>query len=321
MRPRRQFIAVLAAATAALAAAAPAMAVDVPVTFDYAVLDTPSTPNATVVDPSGPPVTAVASVDETTGAFTVDPATFDFPRYDFAMSGVTGNIDVVLNAPASGVATLATGAVNLNADLVAQITVDGLGRCDVDTGVLAISTENTEPLPGQRFPPGTTGVATGPGAIAVDWESLPPGTGPDPFACSIINGFVGGPGGFWLSKGIAPPTGGGEYDAAALKVRAKPARKTVKGGRAARFKVKVANRGDQATDDVSVCVKAPKGLRPAKRICRAYGTLAAGQSKSRAFTFKTKRSARTRKFRLVFRATGDDATPGKGVARLTVKKR
>lgn len=318
MRPRQQFIAVLAAATAALAAAPPALAIDVPVSFDYAVLDTPATPNATVVDPSGPPITATAAVDPQTGAFTVDPATFEFPRYEFS-SPVTGSIDVILNEPAAGQVDFASGQVTLTADFEAQVSVSGLGDCNLDTGDLVLSTENSEPFPGQRFPAGATGVVTGPGAITVSWASLPPGTGP---GCAIINPFVGGPGGFWLSKGIAPPTGGGgEYDVAALKVRVKPARKAVRGGKAVTFRAKVTNTGDQSTDNVSACVKAPRGLKPARRICRAYGALATGQSKTRAFTFKTRKAARTRRFKLVLRAAGDDATPGKGIARLIVRKR
>ena len=55
------------------------------------------------------------------------------------------------------------------------------------------------------------------------------------------------------------------------------------------------------------------------RICRSYGSLEAGQAKTKAFKFKTKKSKKTKSFKLVFRATGDDATPGKASAKLIVK--
>src|SRR4051794_10880016 len=125
MRTPTRSLSALAAATAALVIAPSALAADVPVTFDNAVLDTPATPKAVVVDPSGPPITSVAVVNDD-NTFTIDPATFDFPKYSF-QSPLPGSIDVILNSPATGTIDPATGRIDMTADFQAQVTVNGLG--------------------------------------------------------------------------------------------------------------------------------------------------------------------------------------------------
>ena len=305
--PKKCLIALAAAATA-LGVPATAQAVDVPVSFNYAVLDTPATPNALVVDPSGPPITATASVADD-GSFTVDPANFDFPKYEFS-TPVPGSIDVILNSPASGQVNFATGQVTLTADFEAQVSVTGLGDCNLDTGALTMSTENQEPYPGVRFPAGPAGLLTGPGAITVSWPSLPPGTGP---GCTLINAFVGGPGGFWISKDVPPPQ---DYAVPALSVTSKPATKTVKSGRTATFKAIVRNRGDVDATNVKVCATAPKPLKP-RKACRKIGTLAAGAKVTKSFAFKTPKLKKSKAYKIVFRATAPDAKAGKDSSILT----
>ncbi len=259
-------------ALAALLLVAPAaQALDVPVEFDYAVLDTPATPDATVVSPEGGSIKATAAVDPVTGDFTIDPATFDFPQYSFS-SPIPGTIDVTLNAPATGNVSFATGKVTLNADFKANVNTS-LGACNVDTGPITLSTENTEPLPGQAFPPGPTGVVTGPGALGVSWQSLTVGNDP---GCALIGQFVNGPGGFWISKGIAPPTEAPQYDVVALGVKVKPKKQTAKKNKKATFKVTVNNPGQTDATGVKLCAKVGKG----KQKCAKLGTLAAGAKKT-----------------------------------------
>jgi hypothetical protein len=310
---KRIAAAVATAAALGVPSAAQAQNLDVPLEFDYAVLDTPATPDANVVTPEGEPIRATANVDPSTGDFTVQPENFDFPKYTFS-SPVQGSIDVILNAPARGKVDFTTGQVTFDADFEAQVDVTGLGACNLDTGVLTMSTEKDEPLPGVRFPPGPTGVVTGPGAMTVDWESLPPGTGP---GCSIINAFVGGPGGFWISKGIAPPSEGGEYDGATLKVAAKPSKKKVKAGSAVPLKVSVSNSGDEAAEGVTVCMTPAKGLKPKKRTCKAYGDIAAGKKRAKTFVVKTPKSATTQTYKVVFKATATGVKAGKATATIT----
>ena len=44
------------------------------------------------------------------------------------------------------------------------------------------------------------------GAITDDWASLPPPTIVAGITCALIQGLTSGPGGLWLSNGIATPT-------------------------------------------------------------------------------------------------------------------
>jgi len=96
-----------------------------------------------VVEPGDPLITATAVVDDATGAFTVDPAAFDFPQYRFS-SPAPGMIDVILNAPARGQIDLRTGkAINLPATEPVPIypcTVDGH---DVIVDVASPITDNS----------------------------------------------------------------------------------------------------------------------------------------------------------------------------------
>lgn len=300
-------LAIPAALLALLLAAPAAKAVDVGVTFDYAVLDTPATPDATVVSPDGEPIKATAAVNETTGAFTIEPAAFDFPQYSFS-DPIPGTIDVFLNSQATGLLDFATGQVTMAADFRAEV-VTQLGTCNVNTGPITMSTENSEPLPGQRFPAGASGVVTGPGALSVSWQSLSVGSEP---GCSLIGQFVNGPGGFWISKGIAPPKEQPQYEVAALGVSVKPKKKTVKKNKKAKFKVTVSNPGDTTASDVELCAKVGKG----KRRCIDVGDIAAGARRTSKVTARAKKTSK-----VVFKATGDGVKAGKAKAKVVIKKK
>lgn len=302
----------LAVAAAALLAPAAAGASDVALTFDNAVLDTPSTPDQVVVEPSGAPITATAVVDDATGDFTIDPAAFDFPKYTFS-DPTPGEIDVILNAPATGKIDLATGQVTMNADFEAQITLQAFGNCNIDTGVLTLSTEASEPLPGRRFPPGVAGFASGPGAVAVSWATLPPGMGP---GCQLIDSFVQGPGGFWISDGVDPFPAAPPNTRAKLKVMVKPGARTVGPGQKAKFEVTVRNPGNTPARDVEVCAKI---VGRDGTVCDPLAALGAGKSKRRTYAFRL--PGRKRGYKLAVSATGDGVKSGKATANLTVKKK
>lgn len=301
----RRVIASIAGA-AALLGAAPAQALDVPLAFDNAVLDTPATPNSVVVSPDGAPITATADVDPATGAFTIDPANFDFPLYSFS-EPIPGTIDVFLNAPATGQVDFTTGQVDMTADYRAEVTTQ-LGVCNVNTGPLLQSTENKKPLPGVRFPAGPTGVVSGPGAIAVSWSSLTASSDP---GCNLIGPFVSGPGGFWISKGIAPPAEEPDYEVVALGVKVKPKVRTAKKNKRATFNVTVRNPGDVDATGVKLCAKVGKG----KKRCVSLGIIAA---RAKEVTKVTARARRTSK--IVFTAKGTGVKQGRTTATLKIKK-
>ena len=293
------------AATAALLFAAPASAVDVPVQFNYAVLDTPATPDSVVVSPDGDPIKATAAVDEATGNYTVQPDAFDFPKYSFN-EPVPGTIDVFLNSPATGNVNFATGEVSMTADFRAEV-VTGFGTCNVNTGPITLSTENKEPLPGRRFPAGSTGVVTGPGALGVTWESLTVGNDP---GCALIGQFVNGPGGFWISKDIAPPTERPQYEVAALGVKIKPKKKRVKYNKKGAFKVTVRNPGQTDAKNVKLCAKVGKG----KKRCLKLGTIAAGTKRVTKVRARAKRTSK-----VIVIAKGRGVKPGRATATLVVR--
>ncbi|MEJ7893385.1 MAG: hypothetical protein WKF94_12165 [Solirubrobacteraceae bacterium] len=119
------------------------------------------------------------------------------------------------------------------------------------------------------------------------WATLPPGTGS---GCGLIDSFVAGPGGFWLSRGISPkpPT----YSVARLAVSVRGPKKPVRSGKTATFKAVVRNAGDQPAEGVRLCVKAPQ----AKRRCVAAGRLAARQAATATFRIRAPNVTRRKRF-------------------------
>jgi hypothetical protein len=276
----------------------------VPLSFNNAVLDVPGAHNSIVISPSTAPLNTVATISTppsgTVQAFTIDPADFDFPQFNFT-TPVTGSIDAHLGGTASGQFDAATGKVNLNADIVADITVLG-NPCTVDAGTLGFSTDNPgPPLPGTRFPAGATGVVTGAGAIVASWPTLPAGTGS---GCPIVNGLTNGPGGLWISRNITPSFGGGGGGGgtATLALKVDPKKQTVTAGKKAKIKATVSNTGTADATAVSVCVKVKKPLK-AKKKCQDYGTVAHGASATKKFKIKTSKDD-PGKFKAKFTASG-----------------
>ena len=301
---KKHRIAVGAAAVAATmaVAATPAIAATVPIqlSFDHLTLVTPATGAQGVVTPTTQPVTATANVDPTSGAFTIDPSTFTVPTYNFT-SPVPGSVSLSLANTASGTANFTTGALTMTADILATITVPSLGgACTIDTGPLTLSTATTKPYPGQDFPAGPTGAASGDGAFGVGWTSLPAGTGP---SCATIDSLIdNGAGGIWISRGI-DPTASSTTTATAPKVAVsvtKPA--SVKAGKAAKVKVTVKNTGAADTKSVKVCLTAKSPLKASG--CQTVTKPAAGASKTLSFTVKTTAATKAGKHVLKITATG-----------------
>lgn len=275
----RKFIIGGAVACACLGAGpagvASAATTQVPLQFDHAVLATPALGKAEIVSDRTKPLTVIADTDLTTGNFTVQPSNFSVPTYKFAVPA-PGTATFMLNGPATGNVNPATGALTMNADLRATITIQGVGSCVKDTGPVTLSTATTQPLPGHDFPAGLTGVATGNGAFGVGWSTLNPGSGS---GCVLIDSAVDGPGGFWVSRGISPvPPAIG----ASVK-KPKPARQ----GSISVIKVTVSNPGnDNDTNPIRACLTAPKPLSPRRR-CQTIKTLKAGAHKVLSFRVKS----------------------------------
>ena len=300
----RKFIIAGIVAGACLGAAGPASALNVPLQFNHVVLDTPATPKAQIVTPTTQPLTVNANVDPSTGNFTVQPSDFTMPAYNFS-SPAPGSATISLKNPASGNVNFATGALTLNADMLATINIQGYGSCTKDTGPVTLSTATTQPLPGQNFPAGPTGVATGAGAFGTGWSTLAPGTGP---ACPLIDGATAGKGGFWISRNISPvpPSLGLGFG------KLKPSKR----GSTAVVKVKVTGKGNDDANPVKVCLTASnKKAVSVKTKCQTVSSLALGKTKTFSFRVKSSKTAATgRNHGYTLKATAS----GKGVA--TVSK-
>jgi hypothetical protein len=271
-------------------ASAGAATIPVPLSFNHVVLDTPSTHNAQIVTPSTQPLTVTAEVDTMTGDFTVQPSGFSMPSYSFS-SPVPGTVTVALKQPATGNVNFVTGAVTMNADLLANIAIESYGSCQKDTGPLTLSTSTTQPLPGQNFPAGTTGVASGPGAFGAGWSSLAPGTGQ---ACSVVDPAVQGKGGFWVSRDISPVP-------PAVAAAAKAPKRT-KPGKTAKVTVTVRDTGGADANPIKACLTDPRPLSP-KTSCQTVKSLAQGASKTLTFKVRTNKKKKGR-YALKLRVTG-----------------
>jgi len=291
--------------------AAAAQPAPVTLTFDHAVLTTPATPDTVIVSPATP-VTMTAQYDASTGDFTVAPASFSLPPSTFT-SPVPGSIQIVLGSPASGHFDASTGQLTMTADYVADITVTGVGSCTIDSGMQTYSTELSTVYPGTPFPATPNGLLTGPGAISGGWSTLPAGTGS---ACSLIDSAVDGPGGFWFSKGIAPPTSPAP---ATLSLSSTPARVTIAAGKSASFTATVKNTGGATASNVKVCIAAPKPLTVQGPKCRSLGSLNGGMSMQAKFTLKTSRTAHG-SYTVRFTATGTGVPLVKHASTLNIKK-
>jgi hypothetical protein len=282
-------ICILAAGLFSLAVAAPAGAqvIAVPLSFNYAVLNTPGLKDQEIVSPSGTPITATAHFDESTGTFTIAPADLNFPTYSFT-TPVPGNLQVALKNPATGGFNPATGALTMSADFVATINLNGLGSCTADSGQQTYSTSLSTVYPGVPFPKTATGPVTGPGAITGGWSSVQSSGS----ACGIVAPYLNGPGGLWISKNVPIP-------APKLAVSA-PKKSSAKVGKSKTIAVTVSDTGTLGATKVTVCAAAPKKAGLKGSACKQIASLAEGAHQVVKFTLKPKHAG---KFSVKFTAT------------------
>jgi hypothetical protein len=128
---------------------------------------------------------------------------FDFPQFEGSVSGVPLGVDVkpltaVNGNFNSGTGVLTTTATNYTATVA--LGPPAIATCTITPINLAFSTADNSVFKGDLFDAATPPVN---GAISDDWSSLPSDANP---ACGLINGLTAGPGGLWLSNGIATPT-------------------------------------------------------------------------------------------------------------------
>ena len=276
--------------------------------FDNAVIQLGGTSNPTnyaFIRPTGQRVDTLelfGDSNASTGLLTAPVFDFPIPAGADQPPGVLEVEDLEITAPVTGSFTSATGQLTLSASLIAKLE-SGSGECVIPIGPVTLSTETRTPLPGTRYPAGSsfapspTPVDTvfGPnGALAGSWDTLPDGTGP---GCGTANPLAKGPGGLWLSHGVAPP--------AVLGVVALPGTEKVRGGRVARFRVLVGNTGASAASNVRVCASSPRKARRQGPSCDTLGTVPAGDTESTAFGFQTRsRSRGTAAVRFTVTANG-----------------
>jgi hypothetical protein len=275
-----------AVACTSLAAAAPAGAVTkIPLQFKYAVLDLPKTGALNVVTPAHPLLVnaTITGLTSTGATFVVQKSDWNFPTYSFS-TPAPGTINVTLSKPASGSVDFATGAVSLQADLLSDVTLTGIGDCKVDTGNLNMSTATTEPLLGQAFPTGATGVETGNGALGAGWQTLPSGSGA---GCALLSGYLSGVGGLWMSGNLPPAT----LKAGLVKPKA------VKAGKTRKIKATFKNSGGTSTGQVKACLKAPKGFKKPLNVCKMVTNVPAGKTVTVIFKVKPLKK-KTKKYTL-----------------------
>ena len=143
----------------------------------------------------------------TTGTFAVPTTDVDFPTFSGTASGVPLIVDVnpleTLNGnlPAGGQLAFTESDFEAVIELGAPIN----STCRIAPIPLSLVTGDNSVFRGDVFAAGTFDPPLN-GAITDDWASLPPPTLVAGSSCALIQGLTSGPGGLWLSNGIATPT-------------------------------------------------------------------------------------------------------------------
>lgn len=261
--------------------------------FNHAVLDAGGSA-ANIVTPSSAPLTVQANLTGGTASkptFAVPANGVSFPVYNFTAGGFSGTITTTLKNTATGTLNFATGATTMAADFVSTVTLSGVkGACDLDTGLINLSTANTQPLMGVAFPKGSSGPVTGTGAFGGTWSSIT--ANPKPSTSSVctlltVAGYTG-PGGLWVSRNLAPPT----PTVTVGKLKA------VKAGKTVAVHVKVSNAaGSVGTGAIKLCLKAPKHFKVLKGACRTIANVAGGKTSVVNFKVKTPKAKHSTKHR------------------------
>jgi hypothetical protein len=304
-----------ATVVAALALPAAAQADPVALEFDNGVLDLGAQKGVVFITPGGTHATMAIDQDPATGDFTTAaPGDVTFPDYSFT-DPVPGQINLSAASPVTdGAFDAATGQMSFSVNLHAEVTLPG-GTCVIDPIPVALSTEGTAPYAGVRY---TGGSITGNGAVVASWQSLPI---PATQECQLVGALGQGPGGLWLSKGIAPPSAGGNEPPPAhvpkIGLTAKPRKAKVEAGKKAKFGVTVTNQTNKELASAMVCAKAPKPLELVGKRCRTFSAIAGFHEPSAKFKVATSRDA-IGKHKLTFTATAPGAANASAKAKLKV---
>ena len=171
-------------------------------TFDDARVRLGGIPELDIVDAANP-VTMTTDVAGN-GDFSLAPAQFDFPASTPPpiVPGLGVTVDVIPLADVTGNYSQASGLLTTNtSDFAVAVQLSGstTASCTISPVPLAFSTQNTTPLAGDPFDPGSLPPLNG--AVAAGWPTLPAATG-DP-GCGIVDTVASGPGGIRLSNGAA----------------------------------------------------------------------------------------------------------------------
>ena len=291
-------------------------------------------------DVTGPATFQGGEIDPATGDFTIPqegiflpPNTQTFP---FGQFNLILQISMLPNGPLTGHIDTATGEVTSDVSINTHVDVFfpqeepdppvQVGACDITPVQLEFSTSGSNPYQGVPFSEGFDG----PGAVVAAWPDLPtpvpvPPLETDPFdACQIMEGFVDGAGGVWLSHDIeSPPI---PPAPAALTVSATPAQTSVKPGAAATFQVRARNSGDLVAPGVELCARVPSALRVngtagGGQVCENAGDLDPGPAATESFRVKTTRKSAGKTYTLRFTARGTGVRAVTDFATLKVKKK
>ncbi len=200
MKYVRRMTACLAATLGLLAmSAGMAQAAPVSMQFTDAVMDLGDVTGVKAIDSSVPDPPATMTGDLTGTTVNIPKAGFVFPPKDAeVMPGVTATINMEANEDITGTFNAADGRLDLSASLKATVAVLG-ATCVISPIELSLSTVNGRPYLGVPYTAGLTGN----GAIDASWSVLPPVTGGA--TCDAVAGLIAGPGGIWLSNGLATP--------------------------------------------------------------------------------------------------------------------
>lgn len=196
---RRTFSIILGVAALLLVPGAAAQAAPVHMDITDAVLDLGGLSGVKAIDSSipDPPATLTGELDGSD--VTIPKEGFVFPPKSAEVTtGVVAEINMEANEDISGTFDPGTGQLSLAVSLKATVGVLG-STCVVSPINLALSTQNARPYLGVPYESGFDGN----GAVSARWSGLPPVTGGG--ACGTVAGLIAGPGGIWMSHGIATP--------------------------------------------------------------------------------------------------------------------
>ncbi|MGB0120582.1 MAG: NEW3 domain-containing protein [Solirubrobacterales bacterium] len=117
---------------------------------------------------------------------------------------------------------------------------------------------------------------------------------------------------------VVPGTDPVEPSPAKIKLAVSPKNKKAKAGSKVKYTAKVKNVGGTKATGVKVCAQAPKKAAKVKR-CQSLGTITPGNTKTRKFKVKIKKSASKRSYRIGFTVKSGSGTKSSARTGLRVR--